>query len=269
MHLSGVFATTLALAAGSMAHGQLASPAPRGNVEWWGTCGAGAGCKGPCDSPKASSPFNSIYNPKTTVQRGQELPVEWKRLNHPGGFVRLAMTSFNQSDDWAAFNDNVLKYTCYETNCGPADPNDTIFGPLNGPGSDPCTTTVTIPENIPDGTAVTLQWIWYGGGIYYGEIDTSFGEFYGCSDMIVSGGPTSAQKPVATFQGGDITYPNSDVCKYWGSNKVGECNFGDRKPSPVEGDLLSESLEPCVRGPPLKGKPAGIDSGAAPSEPAM
>ncbi|KAJ2284913.1 hypothetical protein IWW55_007407 [Coemansia sp. RSA 2706] len=175
------------------------------------------------------------------------------------------MVPFDQSDDWTAFNDNVLKYTCYETNCGPSNSSDTVFGHLNGPGSSPCTTTVTIPENIPDNTAVTLQWIWYGGGIYYGQVDTSFGEYYGCSDMIVTGGPSSSDKPAPVFTGGDITYPNSDVCKYWGSNKVGDCNFGDRKPSPVDGDLLSQSLEPCIRGPELKGKPYGMDSSSGSS----
>ncbi|KAJ2822512.1 hypothetical protein IWW50_004179 [Coemansia erecta] len=265
MHLPSTLVAASALVASCAGHSMLAKPASRGNVEWWGTCAAGAGCKGPCDSPKASSPFNSIYNPKTTVQRGQELDVQWNRLNHPGGFVRLAMVPFDQSDDWAAFNDNILKYTCYETNCGPSNSSDTVFGHLNGPGSSPCTTTVTIPENIPDNTAVTLQWIWYGGGIYYGQVDTSFGEYYGCSDMIVVGGPTSAQKPAPVFAGGDITYPNSGVCKYWGSNKVGDCNFGDRKPSPVDGDLLSQSLEPCIRGPELKGTPYGMGSG--PSSP--
>ncbi|KAJ1998773.1 hypothetical protein H4R26_005332, partial [Coemansia thaxteri] len=142
------------------------------------------------------------------------------------------------------------------TNCGPADPSNNVFGYLNGPGSSPCSTTVTVPSNIPDNTAVTLQWMWYGGGIYYGEVDTSFGEYYGCSDLIVSGGPFSDAKPVVTFAGGDATYPNSDVCKYWGSNKVGDCNFGDRVPSPIAGNLLSQSLEPCIRGPQLKGQPA-------------
>ncbi|KAJ2499276.1 hypothetical protein GGH96_003644 [Coemansia sp. RSA 1972] len=263
MHLPSALVAASALIASCAGHSMLAKPASRGNVEWWGTCAAGAGCKGPCDSPKASSPFNSIYNPKTYVQRGQELDVQWNRLNHPGGFVRMAMVPFDQSDDWASFNDNILKYTCYETNCGPANSSDTVFGHLNGPGSSPCTSTVTIPKNIPDNTAVTLQWIWYGGGIYYGQVDTSFGEYYGCSDMIVVGGPTSNEKPAPVFQGGDITYPNSGVCKYWGSNKVGDCNFGDRKPSPVDGDLLSQSLEPCMRGPEQKGTPFGMDSGSS------
>ncbi|KAJ2772658.1 hypothetical protein GGI18_004840, partial [Coemansia linderi] len=260
MHLSATLAVVSALVASCAGHSQLATPPSRGNTKWWGTCAAGAGCKGPCDSPKADAPFNSNYVPKKYIQRGQQLDVGWNRLNHPGGFVRLAMVPFNQSDSWSAFNDNVLKYTCYETNCGPSDPNHKLFGYLNGPGNDPCSTKVTVPSNIPDNTAVTLQWIWYGGGIYYGEPDASFGEYYGCSDLIVNGGAFSDVKPVATFAGGDATYPNSDVCKYWGSNKVGDCSFGDRVPNAIAGDLLSQSLEPCTRGPQLKGQPAGFGS---------
>ncbi|KAJ2853037.1 hypothetical protein J3B02_003316 [Coemansia erecta] len=267
MHLPATLAAITALVASCAGHSMLSNPPSRGNTKWWGTCAAGAGCKGPCDSPKADSPFNSIYNPKRYIQRGQELDVGWKRLNHPGGFVRLAMVPFNQSDSWSAFNDNVLKYTCYETNCGPADPNNMEFGKYNGPGSAPCSTTVTVPKNIPDNTAVTLQWIWYGGGVYYAQPDASFGEYYGCSDMIVVGGPYSDEKPAAAFQGGDYTYPNSGMCKYWGSNKVGDCNFGDRVPNSVDGDLLSQSLEPCMRSGETKGAPYGFESGSSNPQP--
>ncbi|KAJ2597730.1 hypothetical protein H4R99_004387 [Coemansia sp. RSA 1722] len=267
MHLSTTIATLAALVASSAGHSMLSNPPSRGNTKWWGTCAAGAGCKGPCDSPMADSPFNSIYNPKRYIERGQELEVGWNRLNHPGGFVRLAMVPFNESDSWSAFNNNVLKYTCYETNCGPTT-KESEFGENNGPGNAPCSTTVTVPKNIPDNTAVTLQWVWYGGGVYYAQPDTSFGEYYGCSDLIVVGGPSSDEKPEATFQGGDISNPGTDVCKYWGSNKVGDCNFGDRSPTPVDGDLLSQSLEPCMRTKQTTGRPYGFDSGSNNAQPA-
>ncbi|KAJ1920914.1 hypothetical protein H4219_000967 [Mycoemilia scoparia] len=260
------FIGTLGLLASVCAgHSILEYPHSRGNVKWWGTCAAGAGCKGPCDSPKAESPFNSIYNPKTTFTRGQEIDVKWGRLNHPGGFVRLAIVPFDDSDSWDAFNNNVVKYVCFETNCGPTNPNDNTFGHLNGPGSPICSTKVSIPENLADGS-YTLQWVWYGGGIYYGEVDTSFGEYYGCTDFKVNGGSSQKSNKVqATFQGGDVTYPNTDTCKYWGSNKVGDCSFGDRQPSPKPGDLLSQSLEPCMRGPPKQGKPFEFENGSIPS----
>src|SRR5262245_46573763 len=49
----------------------------RGNLEYWGTCGAGTGCKGPCDSPKAAVPPAQL----PVVQRGQVHPVKWNRMN--------------------------------------------------------------------------------------------------------------------------------------------------------------------------------------------
>ncbi|PVU88836.1 hypothetical protein BB559_002780 [Furculomyces boomerangus] len=250
--------TILALSAFSSlcaGHGMLSYPPPRGNKEWFGTCAAGAGCKGPCDSPKSESQAQSPYFKQTNFQRGQNVTVKWNRLNHPGGFVRLAIVPFEDSDSWDDFNNNVIKYTCYETNCGPDDPNDNTFGDLAGPGNAGCSTTMTIPENLPDGL-FTIQWIWYGGGIYYGEVDTSFGEYYGCSDVNIKGGPTSKSRQQPQFVGGDIAYPNENVCRYWGSNRVGDCNFGNRYPNPIPNDLLSESLEPCNRGPPQKGIPA-------------
>ncbi|OLY82870.1 hypothetical protein AYI68_g3000 [Smittium mucronatum] len=254
----------LSLASLCAGHGMLKYPQSRGNAQWYGTCSAGAGCKGPCDSPRSNSPANSIYYTPETVQRGQQITIKWDRLNHPGGFVRLAMTTFDQSDDWESFNNNVSKYVCYESNCGPDASEPNAFGTLTGPGDGECSTSFTIPSDLPDGL-ITLQWVWFGGGIYYGEQDTSFGEYYGCSDMKLSGGvfensTASAYfySGQAQFQGGDIMYPNEDVCRYWGSNKVGDCNFPGQYPSPVDGDLLSQSLEPCYRNvQPQKGKPAG------------
>ncbi|KAJ1674417.1 hypothetical protein EV182_003316 [Spiromyces aspiralis] len=217
----------------------------------------------------AESEFSRNQKTATTYAPGQEIEVAWNRLNHPGGFVRLAMVPFNQSDSWDAFNNNVLKYTCYETNCGPSDPNNNNFGRLNGEGDSRCTTKLTIPEKFA-GQAVTIQWIWYGGGNYFAQIDTSFGEYYNCADISVSGKAGSdnnkgssdhakrAQSSKPIFEGGDVTYPNTDTCKYWGSNRVGDCNFGDRVPTPKDGDPRSRSLEPCSRGPVKQGKPAGF-----------
>ncbi|OMH84284.1 hypothetical protein AX774_g2194 [Zancudomyces culisetae] len=240
----------------SSGHGMLDYPPPRGNVKWYGTCGAGLGCKGPCDSPKKDSKATSPYASVLKVKRGDSITVKWSRMNHPGGFVRLSMTTFNNSDSWNAFEKRVIKTVCFETNCAADDRADVKFGPLAGPGKKMCSTSIKIPGDLPNGL-VTLQWMWYGGGIYYAQKDTSFGEYYSCSDLSIIGGPVDNKQQSPIFQGGDAMYPKENVCRYWGSNRPGECSFANKYPKPKPGDLLSDSLEPCTRKtPPKKGVPA-------------
>ncbi|KAF8949399.1 hypothetical protein BGZ47_003811 [Haplosporangium gracile] len=242
-------------------------PRGRGNVEWWGTCASGFGCHGPCDSKRSLSPIlNDPTYPVQTIRRGDTLSISWQRFNHPGGFVRLTMVPFEESDDWAAFNAaNASKFLCYESNCGPDDPNDPFLGHMNGPGDGLCSTSFTVPQDLPDGKA-TLQWIWYGGGVYYGQPEAGFGEYYTCTDYMVQGGsdlvPRGSLGDQRVWQGGDASNPGTDVCKYWSSNRVGDCSFGDqRPPNPRADDLLSQSLEPCSRTGEFVGKAAEFETG--------
>ncbi|KAJ1971181.1 hypothetical protein H4R34_005823, partial [Dimargaris verticillata] len=226
----------------------------------WSTCGAGEGCKGSCNSPKANSTIDLPWSTAETYGRGQEITVKWHRANHPGGFVQLAMVDMEQSNDWNAFNSNVIKHVCYESNCGPDAPVHDQFGPGNGPGDGICWAEFKVPSNFQDGQRVTLQWIWYGGGVYYGDKLAGFGKFYNCADFRIQGGDAlqSNYQAPPVFEGGDYSNPNSIVCKYWASNKVGDCTFGARMPTPKEGDLLSQSLEPYARGESTNGAPVGF-----------
>ncbi|PVU99502.1 hypothetical protein BB559_000663 [Furculomyces boomerangus] len=234
-------------------------PQPRGNKKWWGVCGAGMGCKGPCDSSSMEARVNMRYEGKKMlkVRRGQEIPILWNRLNHPGGFIRLAITKFKNSDSWESFNSNVIKYVCHEQNCGPSTAYSP-YGHLCGSGNAQCSTKLTIPTNLENGL-YTLQWMWFGGGIVYGRANSSFGEYYGCSDFRIKGKSIPTQeKTKPEFVGGDIMYPKSNICRYWGSNRVGECTFGDKKPNPVLGYEITNTLEPCMFGGPKAGKPFGM-----------
>ncbi|KAG0326334.1 hypothetical protein BGZ99_009686 [Dissophora globulifera] len=243
----------------------MTAPRGRGNVKWWGTCASGAGCHGPCDSKRSLAPIlNDPTYPIKTIRRGDVLTVEWQRFNHPGGFVRLSMVPFSDSDSWSAFNSAaVQKFSCYESNCGPDDPNDSFFGPMNGPGDGICSTTFQIPADLEDGK-VTLQWVWYGGGVYYGQPEAGFGEYYTCTDYELQGGsdlvPKSAIGEQRLWQGGDASNPGTDVCKYWSSNRIGDCSFGDQSPpNPTDDDLLSQSLEPCSRAGSFVGRAAEVE----------
>ncbi|KAJ3272779.1 hypothetical protein HK104_004403 [Borealophlyctis nickersoniae] len=200
----------------------MTSPWPRGSTPPGAGCGAGLGCKGPCDSPRSRSLFSQQWVPKPqVVGRGSKIPIQWIRGNHPGGFVRLAVAPLSQSDSWTAFNTAAgSQYFCFERNCGPTNPNDMTFGKNNGPGAGTCSATFTVPDHLPDGD-YTLQWIWFGGGVYLAQKDAGFGEFYTCTDIIVRGGaPKKTTKPGPKFVGGDYSNPNKGVCKYWSSNKT-------------------------------------------------
>ncbi|KAJ1923061.1 hypothetical protein IWQ60_006127 [Tieghemiomyces parasiticus] len=229
----------------------------RGNKEFWGTCGAGQGCTGPCDSPRADVDWT--YTARPTVGRGTELTVSWKRLNHPGGFVRLAIAPFDQSDSWEAFNNNIVGGSCYERGCGAtAADNKNFWGPLTGSGSDTCSTTITVPQNLADGK-YTIQWMWHGGGIVFGQKDSAFGEFYGCTDFKIQGGsaPVSAAPTAVDFKGGDFIQPNADDCRFWKCDKVGMCTYGGRKPAnahdPIEANA---TLDPAFTNVgPQRGRP--------------
>ncbi|KAJ1993754.1 hypothetical protein H4R33_000546 [Dimargaris cristalligena] len=244
----------------TVAHSQLGYPIPRSNGPRTATCGAGLGCKGPCESLRSATRINDLGYQKVYVARGQKLKVQWKRANHPGGFVRLALVPIEKSDSWDDFNTNVLKHSCYESHCGPDPGKPDEFGYGNGVGGGDCWTEVEVPAFYKDETVVTLQWIWYGGGVYYAQPEAGFGEYYNCADIVVKGGttPTAVGKVAPVFEGKDYSNPTSNVCKYWSSNQVGVCSFAGRMPSPKSGDLLSESLEPCARGKSMTGKPAGF-----------
>ncbi|KAJ9068467.1 hypothetical protein DSO57_1028304 [Entomophthora muscae] len=227
-----------------LAHSNLRSPIPRGNTRWSSYCSRGQGCPGPCESLASESQFTLRFYPKQLIRRGERLRVEWLRQNHPGGFVRLAFVPFSQSDNATRFEASVAKFVCYETNCGENEA-DQVLGAMNGRGDDVCSTYVSVPGNLPDGP-VTMQWLWFGGGVYFSNNETAFANYYNCADLELVGGVRSSQAP-PTFQGGDATTQNPNMCRYWGSNRVGECPMG------------FETGDQCGRSKVKFGPPAGIN----------
>lgn len=226
-------------------HSNMITPTPRGNVQWFGYCSRGQGCITTCDSPKSESKINDQYNQPQVVKRGDKISIEWLRQNHPGGFIRLSMTQFELSDDQASFNNNVVKYVCYETNCK-EDSEDVNLGNLNGHGNNKCSTDFQIPNNLPDGP-ITLQWTWFGGGIYFGQQDTVFANYVSCADMVLQGGQEYTQEQLSPiFQGGDSANPSSNQCRYWGANRAESCPEG------------FETSQTCGQSVVLNGAPDGM-----------
>lgn len=160
------------------------------------------------------------------------MTVKWKRLNHPGGFVRLALTRFEASDNKEEFDNNIIKYSCFESNCHESKASKTL-GKLNGLGSPTCHTKFKIPEDLKDGR-YTLQWTWFSGGVYYADPKASFPNYVSCADFEIRGGTkmivgdeqVERRERMVEFQGGDAANPKLQKCRYWGYNTVHDCPLG-------------------------------------------
>ena len=91
---------------------------------------------------------------------------------------------------------------------------------------------VEVPQYFLDNSVITLQWTWYGGGVYYGDQKAAFAEYVNCSDMTVIGGLDFQPRTpnfAPTFDGGDQSNKETGLCRYWGSNKIGTCPEGFEK----------------------------------------
>jgi len=154
----------------------------------------------------------------TTYARGQNVNFMWPRNNHPGGFVRLAVTPFSQSDSQASFNENIFHYNCYESGCRGYDDNNLLSGDKNGAidNSNPCRNVMTIPTFLADGQ-YTIQWTWYGGSSYFNDQGRGQISYQSCMDFTVSGGPFApkAASFCPVFKGGDPHFPNQNKCLFF------------------------------------------------------
>ncbi|KXN71660.1 hypothetical protein CONCODRAFT_78229 [Conidiobolus coronatus NRRL 28638] len=232
---------------GVSAHSNLHKPQPRGNLEWWGYCSRGNGCSTACDAPRAKSTIDSPYVQAKEIRRGETIEVEWLRQNHPGGFVRLAMVPFDQSDDASAFDRHATHYSCYESTCR-EDSHDSFLGVNNGSGSQACTTKFQVPKSLPNGP-VTLQWLWYGGGVLFADQNASFAHYVNCADMkIVGDEPIVNESITPTFDAVDKGAGVQGKCRYWSTNSSKGCSKG------------AETKDQCGYGGEQFGEPAELQN---------
>lgn len=196
----------------SLGHSYVTEPRTRTNQKQTNSGCRGPNCLGPCDAPLSAS-----RTPAVTIARGASITVKWPRNNHAGGFIRLAWTQTSGSDVHANFDNGVQEILCHEVGgCFPDDasnPNGGDSGPGDG-SSRACSTSIDVPLHLADGEW-TLQWAWFGGAF-------ALGDYYSCIDYKISGGP-SGPKLGAVFNGGDYTYPNSNKCKFFNTDRLHAC----------------------------------------------
>jgi len=169
----------------------------------------GPACLGPCEVTKVQA-----LTPPASIARGDTIQITWPRNNHAGGFVRYAWAPFDQSDDMAVFDSNEQLYTCFEigSSCGPSDPTNPNGGDDGAQLN--CGYSLVVPGYLTDGKW-TMQWAWFGGAF-------TLGDYYGCVDYNVAGGPSS-NKQGSYFKGGDYSNPNQPVCKYFSTDRLHNC----------------------------------------------
>lgn len=196
----------------SLGHSYVTEPRTRTNQKVTNSGCRGPNCLGPCDAPLSAS-----RTPAVTIARGASITVKWPRNNHAGGFIRLAWTQTSGSDVHANFDNGVQEILCHEVGgCFPDDaknPNGGDSGPGDG-SSRACSTSIDVPLHLADGEW-TLQWAWFGGAF-------ALGDYYSCVDYKIAGGP-SGPKVDAVFNGGDYTYPNSNKCKFFNTDRLHAC----------------------------------------------
>ncbi|KNE66590.1 hypothetical protein AMAG_11711 [Allomyces macrogynus ATCC 38327] len=236
------------------AHARLLSPPARDPN---GYCGAfDTGLCPPCGNKDKSQ-----ANPAAaTYQRGEAIDVVWPRNNHPGGFIRLSVVPFSSAQTFDDFAAGTVQFSCHESGCksGFADPNagDAPGTPVDG---NHCATKFTIPSYLPDGQ-YTLQWLWFGGASFFGDLNRGQTDYYGCHDFTVRGGAAvdvNAKPACPAMLGGDATSPDTSRCKFFGTGSPLQCrpdgcqgSYKDGKPQPLLQCLASKGAnQPTTAAP--------------------
>ncbi|KAI9222536.1 hypothetical protein BC828DRAFT_403931 [Blastocladiella britannica] len=281
MQLLSFLALLLAAAISEVhAHSRLMTPFPR-DPNLCGALSSSSNCP-PCgwDGNKSNGKPAAIK-----YGRGDVVPLQWPRNNHPGGFIALAVVPFTSSQTAEDFNNNIVHYNCHETGgCTSWDPKADPYGgdPDNfGDDQNMCASTWTVPDWIADGQ-YTFQWKWFGGGAWRGDEFKGVSDWQSCVDFTVSGGDAvkANSKPACpVFQPGDAgNDPSKGVCRYFRDPEPLGCfpegcsgQYYNGVPAALQqcwnkNGGSSSSSSPSVPAPPASpALPAPVDAPAPPS----
>lgn len=214
-----ITSTFLFLFSSVQAHSFLAEPASARRNDFGKTCQPQWSPNSPCCASR------DIAKPSATVyKRGQQVEFKWPRNNHAGGFIRLAVARFQDSDSYEAFNNGVFHYNCHESKCQGFIKDDPYSYDNTPDHQNLCSSTFVIPNWLPNGQ-YTIQWTWFGGGIWYNNFNKGQTSYQSCMDFTISGDEPVVPKPAGqcpTFKGGDSHFPGQDTCRYFLSSNTKE-----------------------------------------------
>jgi len=181
--------TALVAVASACGHTIFSTPTPRENTvhtnHGTSECGSGQG--------------NAA-----TYSRGQQIPLEWGRNNHHGGFIQVsvlpkAQVSGNGASAINAFDDptNIIFGSCYNSGGCKSAFNGNVLG-VGGDGTgfqqNMCSTTLNIPTYLPDGDYV-MKSIAFGNGDSFGIKSMAHTSYSNCHNFRVAGGAAVTAKP--------------------------------------------------------------------------
>ncbi|TMW58396.1 hypothetical protein Poli38472_009955 [Pythium oligandrum] len=172
--------------------------------------------------------------PVTEVKAGSEIPVEYYRNNHIGGFVRWSLVKKSDEENMDAFEKGVFYYTCRESgnDCNPRNGKPYSLWREAWDGVDTfiivCGDKIKIPDYLDDGEYV-LQFTNFGTGHSMQDPGLATPTYRSCADLKITGGSSKNPRPACpTFVGGDRATKNenkgNDVCSYFQTNEIPKAN---------------------------------------------
>lgn len=201
------------------AHSSITHPPPD---SWATDCrvGTAAGvardCPGPCPNF-----YLKPHPPVTVYRRGQRALWRWRRNNHEGGFLRWSLVPLHLALDAAAHERFAFETMCWATGkytCATA--NESRAHCVGDQQNSAYKAVMVVPPVVPDGTYI-LSMVWYGG-VRTGTHESSFGDYYSCSRVAISGGQPLVPSFSPVFDPGAHTAGAARSCDA-STDAVGQC----------------------------------------------
>lgn len=201
------------------AHSSITHPPP----DSWATdcrigtaAGVARNCPGPCPDF-----YLKPYPPVTVYRRGQRALWRWRRNNHEGGFLRWSLVPLHLAANAAAHERFAFETMCWATGkytC--ATEEESRVHCVGDQQNSAYKAEITVPPVVPDGTYI-LSMVWYGG-VRLGTHESTFGDYYSCSRVAISGGAPLAPSFSPVFDPAAHTAGAARSCDS-STDTVGQC----------------------------------------------
>eukprot|EP00170_Pyropia_yezoensis_P010089 contig_45929_g10127 len=199
------------------------------------------------------------YPPTTVYRRGQRATWRWRRNNHEGGFLRWSLVPLHLAANAAAHTRYAFETMCWATGkytC--ATPEESRVHCVGDRQNSAYKADITVPPVVPDGTYI-LSMVWYGG-VALGTHESTFGDYFSCSRVAISGGDPLAPSWAPVFDPPAHTAGANRSCDASthtiGQCRVEPCRTADGGPLFTGGPAMVPSVFAAGVAPPQQLTPA-------------